>query len=268
VADSFDLPAYLARIGMPRVDGPDLPTLTRLHRAHIAAIPFENLDIQMGRPIDLDAASLQASLVNRRRGGYCFQHNALFRLALTAVGYTVQAREARVRLDSNGAVSSRTHMVLVVPLEGTEWLTDVGFGGNGIVEPVDINTLSTVQDGWTYRVAQEGSLRVLQRARGDAWDDLYVFADTEVPPIDYIVGNWYTSTHPESRFVRTLTAQRMVGDARHVLRNLSYSTATRGGDWQTRTLTRSELVPLLRDVFGIDVPEDARFRAIDERTSS
>jgi N-hydroxyarylamine O-acetyltransferase len=264
VPDSFDLPAYLTRIGAAHVDRADLPTLTRLHRAHIAAIPFENLDIQMGRPIDLDAASLQASLVNRRRGGYCFQQNALFRLVLTALGYTVHAHEARVRFDANGAVSPRTHMVLVVPLEGKAWLTDVGFGGNGIVEPLDIEAPSTVQDGWTYRVAQEGSLRVLQRARGDSWDDLYVFADHDVPAIDYIVGNWYTSTHPESRFVRTLTAQRMVGDVRHVLRNLSYSTATRGGEWQTRTLTRAELVPLLRDVFGIDLPDDTRFRALDE----
>jgi len=263
VSDSFDLSAYLARIGFRGASRPDLATLRSLHRAHIEAIPFENLDIQMGRPIELDATSLQTSLVSRRRGGYCFQQNGLFRLALTELGFTVHAREARVRLDSTGAVSPRTHMVLIVPIEGTDWLTDVGFGGNGIIEPLELHSSSSVQDGWTYRVVHEGRLHVLQRARADGWDDLYAFADDDVAPIDYIVGNWFTSTNPESRFVRTLTAQRMIGEVRHVLRNLSYSVAASGGEWQTRTLTRAELVPLLRDVFGLDVPEGATFRALD-----
>lgn len=261
---TFDLSAYLARIGVSSARTPDLATLRSLHRAHIETIPFENLDIQMGLAIDLDPVSLQASLVDRRRGGYCFQQNGLFRLALTALGYTVYAREARVRLDSTGAISPRTHMVLIVPIEGTDWLTDVGFGGNGIIEPLAMHSSSSVQDGWTYRVTHEGPLHILQRACAERWDDLYAFADDEVAPIDYIVGNWFTSTNPESRFVRTLTAQRMIGEVRHVLRNLSYSVAASGGEWQTRTLTRAELVPLLRDVFGLDVPEDASFRALDE----
>lgn len=260
---TFDLSAYLTRIGVRSPTNPDLATLRALHRAHSEAIPFENLDIQMGRPIELDAASLQASLVSRRRGGYCFQQNGLFRLALTEVGFTVHAREARVRLHSEGAISPRTHMVLIVPIEGTEWLTDVGFGGNGIIQPLELHGPPAVQDGWTYRVTHEGRLHVLQCAQGEGWNDLYVFTDDEVAPIDYIVGNWFTSTNPESRFVRTLTAQRMIGEVRHVLRNLSYSVAAGGGEWQTRTLTRAELVPLLRDVFGLDIPEGASFRALD-----
>lgn len=268
VSDTLDLPAYLARIGVANVERADLATLTRLHRAHIAAIPFENLDIQMGRPIELDAMSLQACLVNRRRGGYCFQQNGLFRLVLMALGYAVRQHDARVRLDSTGAVSARTHLVLVVSIDGQEWLADVGFGGSGIIEPLALESPATVQDGWTFRMTREGRLRVLQRSRADGWDDLYVFADDDVAPIDCIVGNWFTSTHPESKFVRTLTAQRMLGDTRHVLRNLSYSVATAGGDWQTRTVARGELIPLLRDVFGLDVPENARFRAIDDPPAS
>jgi N-hydroxyarylamine O-acetyltransferase len=269
VPDTLDLPAYLARIGVQDAGSPNLPTLVRLHRAHIAAIPFENLDIQMGRPIELDAESLQAALIRRRRGGYCFQQNGLFAAVLTQLGYVVSQREARVRLDAtNGVASPRTHLISVVQIDGREWLADVGFGGSGIVEPLDLETHSSVQDGWIYRVIREGRLRVLQRARGNGWDDLYAFAEDEVAPIDCIVGNWYTSTHRDSRFVRTLTVQRMIGDTRHVLRNLTYSVARAGGDWQTRELTRAELVPLLRDVFGLDVPADARFRAIDDRPAS
>jgi N-hydroxyarylamine O-acetyltransferase len=263
VSDAFDLPAYLARLGVPEASRADLPTLVRLHRAHNAAIAFENLDIQLGRAVELDAASLQAALVARRRGGYCFQQNALFRLALTALGFEPRSREARVRRAAEGRILARTHMVLVVPVDGTGWLADVGFGGEGIAEPVPLDGRSTIQDGWTYRIAREGHLHVLRKARGDGWDDLYAFTDDDVHDVDYAVANWYTSTHPESQFVRTLTAQRIIGDTRHVLRNLSYSVATDGGDWQTRDVTRAELVPLLRDVFGLDVPDEARFRALD-----
>ena len=155
-------------------------------------------------------------------------------------------------------------MVLAVPLDGVEYLTDVGFGGVGIIEPIPMDADGVVQDGWTYRVAREGAFRVLQRARPGGWDDLYVFGDEQAAPIDYLVGNWYTSTHPDSRFVRTLTVQRMIGSTRHVLRNLTYGVAVDGGAWQMRPVTRAELIPLLREVFGLDVPADARFRAIDD----
>ena len=261
--DLFDLSAYLARIGQPLVTGADAQTLARLHRAHLAAIPFENLDIQTGRSIELDAVSLQEALVLRRRGGYCFQQNALFRLALSALGFKPHAREGRVRFAATLPVPPRTHMVLVVPIDGVEWLADVGFGANGIVEPVRIDGTETTQDGWAYRVSREGRLHVLQRREGDQWLDLYAFSDDDAAEIDYVIGNWYTSTHPDSKFVRTLTAQRMIGDVRHQLRNLSYSVARQGGEWQTRTITREELIPLLREVFDLDVPENARFRALD-----
>jgi N-hydroxyarylamine O-acetyltransferase len=261
--DAFDLPAYLARIGQPPPAQADLATLTTLHRAHLAAIPFENLDIQIGLPIDLDPASLQAALVRRRRGGYCFQQNALFRLALDALGFSTRPLEARVRWQADGATRARTHMVLSVVIEGIAWLADVGFGGDGIVEPIAFDGSETVQDGWSFRVAREQRLHVLQRKEADGWRDLYAFADDAVPPIDYVVGNWYTSTHPESTVVQTLTAQRMVDRTRHVLRNLSYGIAVAGGEWQIRAVTREELVPLLRDVFGLDVPDNVTIRALD-----
>ena len=261
--DTFDLSAYLARTGQPRVTGADAATLARLHRAHLAAIPFENLDIQIGLPIELDAVSLQEDLVLRRRGGYCFQQNTLFRLALSALGFTVHAREARVRFAATLPVPPRTHMVLVVPIAGVDWLVDVGFGANGIVEPLRLDAAETTQDGWTFRVSREERLHVLQRREREEWLDLYAFTDDDAATIDYVVGNWYTSTHPGSKFVQTLTAQRMIGNVRHQLRNLSYSVARQGGEWQTRTLTREELIPLLREVFDLDVPDGARFRALD-----
>ena len=265
MASGFDLDAYLRRIGSPRPVGIDLATLRRLHRAHLQAIPFENLDIQMGRPIRIDPASVTADLVGRARGGYCFQQNALFRLALTAIGFAPRACEGRVRVEASG-VRPRTHMVLIVPLESGEWLVDVGFGATGIAEPLLIGGPPTEYDGAVYRTVPEGRLHVLQQARLETWDDLYAFSPEPVEDIDYEVGNWYTSTHPDSGFVRTLTAQRMIGRTRHILRNLTYSTGE-GGQWTSRPVARSELAPLLRETFGLDVPDTAQFRALDDRAT-
>lgn len=261
-----DLQAYLARIGWDRPVPANLDTLRGLHRTHVAAIPFENLDIQMGRAIDIDPAAIHADLIARRRGGYCFQQNGLFRLVLTAIGFVPTSCAGRVRLDATGT-RPRTHMVLVVPQGERRWLVDVGFGANGLIEPVALDGEPSAQDGWRYRIRPEGRLLVLQRTAGEGWDDLYVFEDDQVPDIDYVAGNWFTSTHPDSAFVRSLTAQRTCGGTRHILRNLTYSVSW-DGRWITREISRAELVPLLRDTFGLDVGTDARFLAVDGREES
>jgi N-hydroxyarylamine O-acetyltransferase len=258
----FDLDAYLRRVNFQGRLHTDLPTLKALHRAHINAIPFENLDIQMGHPVMIDPASLQAGLVDRRRGGYCFQQNGLFRLALLAAGFAVTPCEARVRYGTAGVIRPRTHMVLVVPCEGLDWLADVGFGAEGLIEPIVIGAPPSVQEGWRYRTVADGRLQVLQREGDGGWEDLYIFALEEVHPVDYAMGNWFTSTYPESPFVRGLTAQRTIDGVRHILRNLTYTVARPNGSI-VREITRAELVPLLRDTFGLDVPPDATFRALD-----
>ncbi len=262
MSSQFDLGAYLARIGCAAPAHPDLSALRTLHRAHVAAIPFENLDIQMGLPIELDLDALQASLVRRRRGGYCFQQNGLFRHALMALGFSPRGCDGRVRLDAGATVRPRTHMVLLVPIEGRLFLADVGFGANGLVEPVELGGPPVTQDGWTYRTRPDGRHHVLQRSDAEDWEDLYVFGEDDVPHIDYVTGNWYTSTHPESGFVRGLTVQRTVDGCRHIVRNLTYFVST-DGHWQSRDIARDELVPLLRHTFGLDLPDDARFVALD-----
>jgi N-hydroxyarylamine O-acetyltransferase len=259
----FRLGEYLNRVG--HTGGAvqtNVETLKSLHRAHLDAIPFENLDIQMGGSVALDAEALQAKLVRRRRGGYCFEHNTLLSMALRSIGFVLETCEARVRQNAAGAVRPRTHMVLRVRVDGNDWLADVGFGGDGLLEPIALDGGTTVQGGVPYRVSPEQSLRVLQRFIAGGWEDLYAVLPDPVYPIDLEAGNWFTSTHPHSPFVLNLTAQRMSGGTRHILRNLTYSTA-RGTEVHTRQIERSELIPLLRGIFGIDVEDDARFRAVD-----
>lgn len=256
------LDAYLDRIGLAPPVSPDLETLRRLHASHVAAIPFENLDILLGRGIHLDLERLQHKMVVQRRGGYCFEQNTLFLAVLRESGFSAVPMEARVRVGS-AAVRPRTHMVLAVVIDGQEWLADVGFGGEGPREPVPMRgAVPTPSSGLSYRILEEGEARVLQMRQAMEWADQYVFLPQAVHPVDFEVANWFTSTHPQSPFVRTLTAQRTTPDVRYVLRYPTY-TEIRDAGTRTREIDRRELLPLLREVFLIDLPDGTVFPAID-----
>jgi len=259
----FDLDAYLERVGW---DGPreaTAATLAAVHRAHAFSVPFENLDVQMGLPVRLDVPALFDKLVTRRRGGYCFEQNTLVLAALRALGFAPLPCEARVSSDEDpAAIRPRTHMTLVVAAAGREYLCDVGFGGDGPVEPVPMDGAAVEQLGDLLRVETRGALRVLQRFIDGAWRDQYRFLAEERYPVDFEVASWYTSTYPASRFVTTLTAQRARPEGRHVLRNLAY-TVRLGETVTERALSREELVPFLAVTFGIDLPPETRFSVLD-----
>lgn len=134
---TLDLDAYLRRIGYAGALDPGSATLEALHLAHASRIPFENLDILLGRPIRLDLGSLQAKLVRDGRGGYCFEQNLLLAAVLGRVGFDVTPLAARVRYRITRAVP-RTHALLVVETGGERWLADVGFGLEGLLMPVPL----------------------------------------------------------------------------------------------------------------------------------
>jgi N-hydroxyarylamine O-acetyltransferase len=259
MSTDLDLEAYLRRIGLEAKPAADLAGLRALHFAHATTIPFENLDIQMGLPIRLDLASLETKLVRQRRGGYCFEHNTLFRAALAACGFEVIACEARVRLGAM-EVLPRTHMLLRVQVESAPWLCDVGFGGEGLLHPLPMDGEPHAQFLNTYRIIQEGALQVLQSFHYGGWEDLYAFMPEPRFPVDFELANHYTSTHPESRFLKTLTAQLPGPEVRRILRNRAYA-ELRGDQAEGRELAPEEVLPMLREVFGIEVPEGAKFRA-------
>jgi len=258
----IDLGAYYRRIGFSGDARPGLDTLRALHLAHATAIPFENLDIQLGLPIRLDLASLQDKLVHRRRGGYCFEQNTLFLAVLKAAGFEVIPCEARVRLGAP-EILARTHMLLIVQVDGAPWLCDVGFGGEGLLQPVAMDGKAHGQFQNTYQVIREDGLCVLQSRRGEAWEDLYAFQPEARFPIDFEMANHFTSTHPESRFLKTLTAQLLGPEVRRILRNRAY-TEIRGTEVSGRELAPAEVIPVLRETFGLDVPEGATFRAFED----
>jgi N-hydroxyarylamine O-acetyltransferase len=256
----MDLEAYFRRIGY---DGPREPTLRcleALHLAHATRIPFENLDIQLGRPIRLDLESLQAKLVRAGRGGYCFEQNTLFAAVLARLGFTVDTLEARVRLGVTEPPRPRTHMALRVRLGSGDWLADVGFGGEGLLLPVPFGGGECTRLGDTYRLRPEGRVTLLQCRKPEGWLDFYALEPEPALAIDFELGNHYTSTFPESGFVRTLTVQLPAPDLRRILRNRTLTTL-RGGQAEVRDIRDpDELLVVLREEFGLDFPAGTRFR--------
>ncbi len=261
--DELDLDAYLARIGWQAGRGgelaPDLGTLTGLHRAHVRAVPFENLDVALGKPVPLDLKSLQDKLVGRRRGGYCYEQNSLFAAVLERIGFTVAGRGARNR--SRGAMLPPvTHALLVVTIDGEQWLCDVGFGWQGPLEPVPLRNGGRVeQSGWTFGIKAEGEgIHVLRSLRPQGWTDLYAFAPQTLYPGDFTVMNHYSSSHPQSRFLGQVVAQRPGEEARRALVRETLSVVRPDGTVEERVVGARELIATLRSEFGIELDEEER----------
>jgi N-hydroxyarylamine O-acetyltransferase len=236
--------------------------LRALHFAHATAIPFENLDILLGRAIRLDLDTLQAKLVGARRGGYCFEQNALFAAVLDAFGFRVTRLCARVRMGRPALPAPpRTHMVLRVELPEGPYLADVGFGGDEMLYPIPLaEGARHAQGAWCYELYREGDAWVLRSRQPEGWIDLYAFTLEPQHPIDYEVANHYTSTHPSSRFVQTLTAQRVTPEVRYALRNREYEEVRAEGRTRREIASPEELLALLADTFHLRFPPGTRFR--------
>ena len=256
----LDLDAYLQRIAYDGPLAPDTATLRELHRAHAARIPFENLDIRLGRGIALDLDSVQDKLVRRLRGGYCFEHNLLLGAVLERLGYQVSRLAARV-VPGGGL---RTHMLLRVVADGSEWLADVGFGAS-LLEPLAFDAGVVVrQGGWSYRLDhdEDRDTWLLRSHEVDRWMDLYEFTLEPQRPGDYLVYNHFTSTHPRSPFVGQVVALRVEPDVQHALRSHQLTTKRPDGATTARDVALDELAGVLAETFGIhlDAEEEAELR--------
>lgn len=225
----IDLDAYFRRIGHDGPTAPTLATLASLQAAHAAAIAFENLDVLLGRPILLDALSLQDKLVRRRRGGYCFEQNSLFRLVLEALGFKVAALTARViHRRPPDPIPPRTHMLLRVELPEGPFLADVGFGGPTPTAPL---ALIAGREQATplepFRLMDLGCPLELQVRQDGEWQGLYRFTLEPQYPIDLEMANWFVATRPDSRFVNHLIVACSTASGRRGLFDLGYAARDR-----------------------------------------
>lgn len=260
MTQGIDLDAYFHRIGYKGARSPTLETLRALHRLHPEAIPFENLDPLLKRPVLLDAATLERKLVREGRGGYCYEHNLLFRDVLKSLGFSVVGLAARVLWNApEGAVTPCTHMLLRVEIDGAPYVGDVGFGGQVMTGPLRLEAdgeQATPHE--PFRLVRAGSddVFVMQSKIRDAWVSLYRFDLQEQFAPDYEVASWYVSTHPQSIFVNNLLAARTTSDRRYALRNNELAVHHLNGGTDKRTLTdAAEIRETLQTAIGLTLPD-------------
>src|SRR5712691_4650422 len=245
---------YLRRLKQPAPSDATIDTLRRLHLAHREAFLFENLSIQTGGGISLALCDLEQKFLDEGRGGYCFEHNTLFAAALREIGLDSATLLGRVRRGPPHRWC-RTHMVLRVPIDGDVWLADVGFGGLGLLEPIPLGDgVTSTQGGLIYRLRHERELWIVSARDASAEMDLYELTEDPQTQWDVEVANYFTSTHPESIFRKSLTSQRTRSAERTILRSEGL-TRYREGRMTEEPVARHRLAEIARAEFGVQLPD-------------
>ena len=242
-----DSAAYLRRLGVPAPAAPTSEALAGLQQAHLTHVPFENLDIALGRPIRLDHDALVDKVLREGRGGYCYELNGLFAMLLRSLGYAADLLSARVTTEGGGATEEFDHLALLVtsPHLSQPHLVDVGFG-DAFLEPLPL------EDGFSR---QEGEKAVgLARAEdggwgycedhGNGWGAQYLFSTRTRRMAEFEDRNRWQQTSPQSHFTQKRVASRVTESGRVTL---SLAAGAR------RLITTEDGVRSERDVPAADV---------------
>ncbi len=269
---AIDLDAYFARIGYGGTRTATAETLAAIHLHHPQAIPFENLNPLLRWPVRLDASSLQQKLVRDGRGGYCYEHNLLLSHVLEELGFRVRPLAARVLWNvPEGMVRPRTHMLLLVDLDGRPHIADVGFGGLTLTAPLRLQTdIEQYTPHEAFRLIAAGNDGFVMQAKvGDSWRSLYAFDLQEQILADYEMANWYLCHNPSSHFVTGLVAARPDRGCRYALRGNELTLHYVHGGTERRLLTSAaELRAALENTFRVTLPAGPELEAALARTSS
>jgi N-hydroxyarylamine O-acetyltransferase len=239
---------YLERIQYHRSLAPTLQTLRALHEAHLLAVPFENLDIHLGREIVLDQAALWTKIVEHNRGGFCYELNGLFALLLRALGFQVDMLSAAVANSTGGFGPEFDHLTLLVHLE-EDWVADVGFG-ESFRQPLQMQSaLVQPQNGGSYRMEREGVSWIYQKWDG-TWKPAYHFSLQPHKLNDFAAMCRYQQTSPESHFTQKRVCSLAKRSGRMTLSDQCLIT-TIDGERTERLLTDEEYQTVLAEQFGI-----------------
>ncbi|WP_282875951.1 arylamine N-acetyltransferase family protein [Pseudomonas peli] len=248
--------AYLQHLGTHAPLRVDRAILDRLIAAQMQRVPFENIDVLLQRPILLDADAVFAKVIERGRGGYCFEINSLFARLLLSFGYPVSLLSARVRrgLPCDASTTMLSHLLLRVEVSTDSFIVDIGFGGP--TPPCALPLLERA--GLTdcpYQLqppSQEDPFYQLQALQNGKWQTMYQFNLQPQPWVDYIALNWYTSTHPNSLFLSTLMCARSTSDQRLSLFNCDFSRRYADGRIEQQSIdSTTKLIELLHHEFGL-----------------
>lgn len=269
---SIDLDAYLSHIHYSGPRAPTLDTLRGIISCHTSAIPFENLDPLLGRPVSLDIDSLMRKLVHAGRGGYCFEHNTLLLSALQALGYAPVRLSARVRWNQPAdAQTPRSHALLLLELEGARYIADVGFGGMTLTGVLDVdNDAAQPTPHERFRLTRlEGGALQLEAELPQGFMPLYRFTLEPQAAVDYEVANYFTSTHPSSHFRHRLMLARTEPGRRFGLVGNVLTVHAAGQPSERRSLSAaSDLRDALQQQFALRLPDDPEIEPLLARLAA
>lgn len=255
--DAARLDNYLERIGYAGDRDPSFATLCALHAAHLESVPFENLDVQLGRPLTTEVGAAYDKIVVRKRGGWCFEQNGVFGWALASLGFDVMRLSCSVMRQSSESASADSHLSLAVrsPRDAAKlYLADVGFGGS-LVRPMELGPGEVSQPPFRLGLRQvdDRYWRFWEDDGGGEFTYDFVLAPADERTLATTCLD--LQRDPESSFVLNLVVQRRFAQSHVALRGRVLKTMSAAGA-ETRLLrSAAELVETLSDKFGLDVPE-------------
>ena len=245
---------YLERIGHGWHVRPDLETLRSLHRAHLGAIPFEALDVQLGLVPSIEPGAIFDKLVGRRRGGWCYEMNGLFGRVLETIGFEVVRVSCGVMRHAGGEERMGTHLALLVRLGGVDWLADVGFGSS-LIEPILLAEARHDHRPFGVGLAQtgDGHWRFSEYGSGEPFS-----FDFRAEPADEALlaekCRWQASA-AESNFVLNFVAQKRAADRHIALRGKVLTERSPEGETRRELADAEEFAAVLAETFDIDHPD-------------
>ena len=257
----IDVSAYLRRLKYYGPAAPTLDTLRALHLAHLYAVPFENLDIHLGRPIVLDEARFFDKIVTGWRGGFCYELNGLFAVLLRELGFDVSLLSAGVyEAEHDRFGPEGDHLTLLVRLD-EPWLADVGFG-DSFREPLRLNEAGEqAQNGMAYCLFSKGDeWRMMERGPDSRWQAGYLFTLKPRRLYDFTYACHYMQTSPDSHFTQKRVCSRATPEGRVTLSDMKLIITTDGQRQERLLNDDAEYRLALKDYFGVVLPAEACFR--------
>jgi arylamine N-acetyltransferase len=250
-----EIVSYLSRIGFSGPLDTSIHTLSRLQECHLHTVPYENFDVINRIPISLEIPDLYDKIVVRRRGGYCFELNALFRWLLEQIGFTVTSYFARFWRDEPNPPPKRRHHVLQVEAEGSLYLCDVGVGGIVPRRPVKmVENLIQEQGDECYMLKRDQYFGwVLCEKKQDEWRKIYSFTEEPQLPKDFIMASYWCENSPDSIFTKGVMAAIRTTEGRNTISGNEFRIFTSEGVKVFTPKAKEEYHKALQEYFGIDL---------------
>lgn len=216
-SETFTLPRYLERIGYTGDIEASTVTLAALMRHQLFTVPFENLDVQAGKIVSMNPDEIAEKILAQPRGGYCYEVNGLFAMALAALSIPYRFIAARPMFYP--VKRPKTHMAIIAEVDGRQWLCDLGFGSYGLRAPLAIDAINEAvsQDYDQFMLTQEGDDYVLKAWVDGEWANQYGFNLSPHEFIDFMPANYLNSTHPDAIFVQKLLVVKHHPQGRDIL---------------------------------------------------